>query len=139
MTLPTQLAQCCALSVRTIDLTARRAKTSRPAAAAALASRRIQERISHYDETGPGCTGTTSAGEHTGTLQPARWVSRDHPGARSTPGRRQLHCAGGVDASAEVAQTPTGYSRSTSAGLGSTARPIPEGLGLLRTDWSSAR
>ena len=49
------------------------------------------ERISHYDEAGPGWYWNNfSCGEHTGTHfdAPVHWISgRDHPPTASTPSR----------------------------------------------------
>ena len=72
------------------------------------------ERISHYDEAGPGWYWNNfSCGEHTGTHfdAPVHWISgRDHP-ANSVDTIAPEHFiapAVVLDASAEVAQNETG-------------------------------
>lgn len=103
-----------------------------------------QERISAYDEAGPGWYWNNfSCGEHTGTHfdAPVHWISgRDHPNntVETIDPQRFLAPAAVVDASAEVAANPdwvltVDFLEAWEARHGR----IPAGAWLLlRTDWS---
>lgn len=103
-----------------------------------------QEKISHYDEKGPGWYWNNfSCGEHTGTHfdAPAHWVTgKDHPdnSVDTVDPRRFMAPAVVVDASAEVAADPDWlltieHLQAWEAKHGR----IPKDAWLLfRTDWS---
>ena len=103
-----------------------------------------QERISHYDEAGPGWYWNNfSCGEHTGTHfdAPVHWVTgKDHPAntVDTIDPARFIAPAAVVDASAEVADNPdwlltVDFLQSWEQQHGR----IPAGAWvLLRTDWS---
>ena len=103
-----------------------------------------QERISHYDEAGPGWYWNNfSCGEHTGTHfdAPVHWVTgKDHPAntVDTIDPARFIAPAAVVDASAEVASNPdwlltVDFLQAWEQQHGR----IPKGAWvLLRTDWS---
>ncbi|WP_022980684.1 cyclase family protein [Ideonella sp. B508-1] len=103
-----------------------------------------QERISHYDEAGPGWYWNNfSCGEHTGTHfdAPVHWVTgKDHPAntVDTIDPARFIAPAVVLDASAEVARNDdwlltVDFIQSWEAQHGA----IPQGAWvLLRTDWS---
>jgi len=103
-----------------------------------------QERISQYDDAGPGWYWNNfSCGEHTGTHfdAPVHWISgKDHRNnaVDTVPVERFIAPACVVDASAQVAANPdwlltVDYLQSWESQHGR----IPEGAWLLfRTDWS---
>jgi len=103
-----------------------------------------KERISHYDEAGPGWYWNNfSCGEHTGTHfdAPVHWVTgRDHPAntVDTIDPTRFIAPAAVVDASAEVARDPdwlltVDFLQAWELKHGR----IPAGAWLLlRTDWS---
>lgn len=103
-----------------------------------------QERISQYDDAGPGWYWNNfSCGEHTGTHfdAPVHWISgKDHPhnAVDTVPVERFIAPACVVDASRPVAANPdwlltVDYLQSWESQHGR----IPEGAWLLlRTDWS---
>jgi kynurenine formamidase len=148
MTLLTQFAQALRQrSLRTIDLTHTLNESfpalQLPPQFGQVSPFRI-ERISHYDEAGPGWYWNNfSCGEHTGTHfdAPAHWVTgKDHPAnsVDTIDPERFIAPAVVVDASAEVARNDdwlldVDFLQAWEARHGR----IPEGAWLLlRTDWS---
>lgn len=103
-----------------------------------------QERISQYDEAGPGWYWNNfSCGEHTGTHfdAPVHWVTgKDHPDntVETIPAKQFVGPACVIDCSAEVAKDPDfNLTPELIEAWEATHGMIPRGAWVLfRTDWS---